>query len=116
MEKFMLIVRTDLEKLRSIPEVDRHADWPEMLGWVQSLVDAGIRLEGAPLALSGSLVSKDEVLSDGPFIESKEGILGYDIILAENYEQAVAIAKTCPMVLQGVAIRDVRRLLSPSTF
>ena len=111
----MLIVRTDLEKLRKIPEEDRYTDWPDMLAWVQSLVDSGNRIEGAPLSLSGRLVSKHEVLSDGPFIESKEGILGYDVILAENFEQAVTIAKTCPMVLQGVAIRDVRLLLSPQT-
>ncbi len=116
MEKFMLIVRTDLEQLRKIPEEERHADWPEMLGWVNSLIDSGIRIEGAPLSLSGMLVSKDEVLTDGPFIESKEGILGYDVILAENLEHAVSIAKTCPMVLQGVAARDVRPLLSPMAF
>jgi hypothetical protein len=111
MEKFMLIVRADLEKLRKIPEEERYADWPDMLGWVKSLADSGIHIEGAPLSISGSLVSKYEVRSDGPFIESKEGILGYDVIYAENFEDAVAIAKTCPMVMQGLAIRDVRQLL-----
>lgn len=112
MEKFILLVRADLERLRKIPEEERYADWPDMLGWVRSLVDSGNRIEGAPLSISGNLVSKNEVLSDGPFIESKEGILGYDIIFAENLEHAVAIAQTCPMVRQGLAIRDVRPLLS----
>jgi hypothetical protein len=115
MEKFILLVRTDIERLRKIPEEERYADWPDMLGWVKSLADSGIRVEGAPLSICGSLVSKNEVISDGPFIESKEGILGYDVILAENFEHAVAIAKTCPMVVQGVAIRDVRPLLSSLT-
>jgi hypothetical protein len=110
MEKFMLIVRADLEKLRKISEEERYADWPDMLGWVKALVDSGNRLDGAPLSVSGKLVSKNEVLSDGPFIESKEAILGYDVILAENFEHAVAIAETCPMVLQGFAIRDVRSI------
>jgi hypothetical protein len=110
MEKFMLIVRADIEKLKKIPENERYADWPDMLGWVNALVDSGIRLDGAPLSLSGKLVSKNEVLSDGPFIESKEAILGYDIILADNFEHAVAIAGTCPMVLHGLAIRDVRSI------
>jgi hypothetical protein len=111
MEKFILIVRNDLEKLKSIPEEKRFAGWPDMIGWVQSLIDSGNHIEGAPLSLSGRLISKNEVLSDGPFIESKEGILGYDLILAENFEHAVAIAKTCPMVLQGLAIREVRPVL-----
>jgi hypothetical protein len=108
MEKFILIVRTDLEKLKNIPEEKRFDDWPDMIGWVKSLIDSGNRIEGAPLSLSGKLISKNEVLSDGPFIESKEGILGYDLILAENFEHAVVIAETCPMVKHGLAIRDVR--------
>ena len=111
MEKFILLVRADLEKLRKIREEERYADWPDMLGWVNSLIASGNRLEGGPLSVSGMLVGKNEVLSDGPFIESKEAILGYDVILAENFEHAVSIAQTCPMVVQGFAIRDVRPLL-----
>jgi hypothetical protein len=111
MEKFILIVRADLEKLRNIGEEERYADWPNMLDWVKSLIASGNRLEGGPLSISGRLVSKNEVLSDGPFIESKEGVLGYDVILAENLEHAVAIAQSCPMVVQGKAIREVRPLL-----
>ena len=100
-----------MEKLRKIPAEKRYQDWPDMIPWVKSLIESGNRIEGAPLMLSGNLVSKDEILSDGPFIESKEGILGYDLIYAENFEQAVAIAKTCPMVMQGVATREVRSVL-----
>jgi hypothetical protein len=111
MEKFILIVRSDLEKLKKIPQEKRFDDWPDMIGWVQSLIESGNRIEGAPLSLSGKLISKNEVLSDGPFIESKEGVLGYDLILAENFDHAVAIAKTCPMVKQGVAMREVRAVL-----
>ena len=111
MEKFILIVRADLQKLRKISDEERYADWPDMLDWVNSLIASGNRLEGGPLSVSGMLVSTNEVLSDGPFIESKEAILGYDVILADNLEHAVSIAQTCPMVLQGVAIRDVRPLL-----
>ena len=111
MEKFILIVRADLEKLRKIREEERYSDWPDMLDWVKSLVASGNRVEGGPLSISGMLVSNNEVLSDGPFIESKEAILGYDVILAENLEHAVSIAQSCPMVKQGMAIRDVRPLL-----
>ena len=111
MEKFILIVRADLEKLRKIREEERYTDWPDMLDWVKSLIASGNRVEGGPLSISGMLVSNNEVLSDGPFIESKEAILGYDVILAENLEHAVSIAQTCPMVVRGLAIRDVRPFL-----
>src|SRR4249920_2086167 len=72
MEKFMLIVRADLEKLRKISEEERYADWPDMLGWVKALVDSGNRLEGAPLSVSGKLVSKNEVLSDALLLNPKK--------------------------------------------
>jgi hypothetical protein len=113
MEKFILIVRADMEKLRRIPDEDRFKDWPDMIPWIKSLIDSGNHIEGAPLLMSGRLVGKNEILSDGPFIESKEGILGYDIILADNFEHAVAIAKTCPMVVHGFAIREVRSIEVP---
>ena len=108
MEKFMLIVREDLEKIGRLTPEERFAASPNMLDWVRSLVDSGNYIAGEPLAITGRYVSKDQVLSDGPFIEAKEGISGYDLIWAENIDQAVAIAQTCPMVMCGHAIREVR--------
>lgn len=113
MEKFMLIVREDLKKLRSIPEEERFKNFPSMIEWVKSLADSGHYIQGQPLALTGKYVSQHEVISDGPFIESKEGVAGFDIVWAENIDQAVSIAQTCPMVMQGLAIREVRPLVMP---
>lgn len=113
MEKFMLIVREDLKKLRQLTDEERFANIPIMLEWITSLVESGNYVGGEPLALTGRYVSKNDVLSDGPFIEAKEGIAGYDMILAENINQAVSIAQTCPLVMQGVAIREVRPILVP---
>jgi hypothetical protein len=108
MEKFMLIVREDLDRIgRQTPD-ERFSTFPGILDWVKSLAESGNYICGEPLEIKGRYVSKDDVLSDGPFIESKEGISGYDIILAENINQAVAIAQTCPMVMQGLAVREVR--------
>ena len=112
MEKFLLIVRADIEKLRTIPEAQRYAGWPDMVEWVKSITDSGNHIAGAPLDVHGRYVTQDTVLSDGPFIESKEGVLGFDILQAENIEQAVAIAQTCPMVTRGLAKREVRPILS----
>ena len=109
----MLLVRADLEKLRKLNEDERFADFPDMSKWVKSIIDSGNYIGGQPLAITGRYVSKNKVLSDGPFIESKEGVIGYDIILAENIDQAVLIAQTCPMVKAGLAIREVRPMVMP---
>jgi hypothetical protein len=113
MERFMLIVREDLEKIGRLTTEERFAKSPNMLDWIKSLAESGNYIGGEPLAVTGRYVTQNEVLSDGPFIEAKEGISGYDIILAENLDQAVAIAQTCPMVMSGFAIREVRPIQLP---
>lgn len=112
MEKFMLIVREDLKKIGQFSQEDRFARSPDMLPWIKSLTDAGQYIMGQPLYVSGKYVSQNEVLSDGPFIEAKEGISGFDLIWAENLEQAVSIAQSCPMVMSGFAIREVRQVVN----
>ncbi len=104
----MLIVREDLAKIRKMTDEERFANMPMMLKWVDSLIETGNYIKGEPLLVKGKYVSKDQILSDGPFIEAREGISGYDIIWAENIEQAAAIAQTCPLVQSGLAVREVR--------
>ncbi|HWA34985.1 MAG TPA: YciI family protein [Cyclobacteriaceae bacterium] len=110
MERFLLLVRADLERLKKLQEDKRYSDWPDMVPWVKSLTEAGKYVTGAPLTIAGRHVAKGKVLSDGPFIESKEGVLGFDIILAKSFDDAVAIALTCPMVKGGFAAREVRQI------
>jgi hypothetical protein len=113
MERFMLIVREDLERIGRLTPEERFGNSPSMVEWIRSLAESGNYIGGEPLAITGRYVTQNEVLSDGPFIEAKEGISGYDIILAENINQAVAIAQTCPMVMAGYAIREVRPVQLP---
>ena len=108
MEKFMLIIREDLAKMRKMTDEERFANIPMMLRWVDSLIETGNYIKGEPLLTKGRYVSKDQILSDGPFIEAREGISGYEIIWAENIEQAAAIAQNCPLVQRGLAVREVR--------
>jgi hypothetical protein len=108
MEKFMLIIREDLGRLGKMTEEERFANIPMMLKWVDSLIESGNYIRGEPLLIKGRYVTKDQILSDGPFIEAHEGISGYEIIRAENLEQAAAIAQNCPLVQRGLAVREVR--------
>jgi hypothetical protein len=41
------------------------------------------------------------VVSDGPYIESKEIVGGYSIVQADDYEGAMAVAKECPILEPG---------------
>jgi hypothetical protein len=108
MEKFMLIIREDLDRIGKMTDEERFSNIPMMLKWVDTLIESGNYIKGEPLLIKGRYVSKDNILSDGPFIEAHEGISGYEIIRAENIEQAAAIAQTCPLVQKGLAVREVR--------
>ena len=108
MEKFMLIIREDLKRIGALTDEERFSNLPEQMEWIKSIAESGNYITGEPLEVRGRYVSKNEVLSDGPFIEAKEGIAGYDMIMAENIDQAVAIAQMCPLVMKGVAVIEVR--------
>jgi len=109
MENFLLLIREDIEILRSAVERNRRSR--EMINWVETLGESGNFFGGEPLAAIGRYISKDAVLSDGPFIEAKECISGYISLKAENLEQAVSISQTCPYVLNGTMILEVRPVL-----
>jgi hypothetical protein len=112
MEKFLLLVREDLNMLRQISPEEHYIGIRQMLKWVESLSESGNYTGGEPLSTAGKYVSRENVLSDGPFIESKEGISGYIFLQAENLEQAASIAQTCPLVMQDKMVLEVRPIMT----
>jgi hypothetical protein len=112
MEKFLVLVREDLNMLKKFSQEERNTGIREMMNWVESLAESGNYTGGEPLFATGKYVSRDNVLSDGPFIEAKEGISGYIFLQAENLEQAASIAQTCPLVMQDRMVLEVRPIMT----
>jgi len=84
------------------------------IAWFKDLAEKGhVKNQGQPLESAGKLVqgSKKSVI-DGPFAEAKDVIGGYSIIEAKNLDEAVALAKGCPILeVEGaVEVRQVRQL------
>ena len=116
MEKFLFIIREELEVLKGYTGDERSAGMQEMARWVESLAESWNYLGGEPLVITGRYVTRDDVVSDGPFIESKEGISGYLLMNAENLDQAASLAQTCPLVMRGSMVIEVRPILGPCPF
>jgi hypothetical protein len=111
MQKFLFIIREDLTKTGKMTNQERYSrSAEEHLAWIRSLAEAGQHLQGEPLAVKGRLVRKDQIIVDGPFVDAKEGVAGFDMILAENLDQAAEIALTCPLVKNEICIIEVRPL------
>ena len=54
-------------------------------------------------------------ITDGPFAETKEQLLGFILIDAENLEDAVRVATKIPMASRGsIEVRAVRELIPPT--
>ncbi|MGH8880141.1 MAG: YciI family protein [Stackebrandtia sp.] len=47
-------------------------------------------------------------VTDAPFAETKEGLVGYYLIEADDLDQALAIAKQVPTFAGGLEVRPVR--------
>jgi hypothetical protein len=83
--------------------------WQEWIGSIAAqnkLVNKGIRLKQG-----GYTLKPDDVITNGPYSETKEIIGGLIIIKAQNHENAVEIAKACPLLfppLNGtVEVREI---------
>ncbi|WP_028927154.1 YciI family protein [Pseudonocardia acaciae] len=59
-----------------------------------------------PVAATRS-ISKDGMVTDGPFLESKEVLAGFFVVEARDMDQAVAIGKLIPVMDGGVEVRPL---------
>jgi len=79
--------------------------------WFERLKNEGTFKSGHPLEHNGKIVAGRNVVTDGPFAESKEAIAGFFIIQVDTLEEAVEIAKNCPGLDYGQTV-EVRALAS----
>lgn len=86
-------------------EIELHGQWIEELG---DHYDSGEPLEHPAKSIRG----KDKLVTDGPFIESKELVGGFYIIKADSLEEATELAKGCPVLRLGgaVEVREVMKM------
>ena len=81
--------------------------WRSELESGNKIVASGNRLSKA-----GRVVKENNVVTDGPYAEIKEMLAGYMILRSENFDEAVAIARACPILLQGGNV-EVRQFIAP---
>lgn len=84
------------------------------LAWIRELEARGqLKQPGQPLDRRGRVVrGQERLVSDGPYVEAKDLILGFLVIEARDLDQATEIAAGCPIVAGGgsVEIRPVMAL------
>lgn len=88
------------------------------LAWIRELETQGhLKDPGQPLSSEGKVVrGPDHVISDGPYAEAKDLVLGFMLIEARDLTHATEIARGCPIATGGgsVEVRPIGVLPSPT--
>ena len=101
--KYMMLVIADPEAAAEAEP--RAEDWT-IEKWLDDVARRGKRIIGSQLRPTSDAttvqVSRGQLLvSDGPFVESKEWICGFDILECDDLDEAIAIAARHPQANGG---------------
>src|SRR5690606_38270680 len=101
MKEFALIFRLkDIADFKPSPEqMQERMNWLGSIAAQNKLVDKGNTL--LPTPANAKTVKPNNVVTDGPYTEIKEFIVGYVIIKASNIDEAVEMAKSNPIFKIG---------------
>jgi len=80
-----------------------HARFAEQVGEKGGKILGGNALQ--PTATATTI--RGDVVTDGPFTETKEALGGYYLIEARDLDHALEIAKLCPAPFGGVEVRPI---------
>ena len=104
----ILIYENEKAYMDPAPEVwqtamEAHTRFAGQVGEKGGKLLGGEALQPTPTATS----IRGDVVTDGPFAETKEALGGYYLIEAGDLDQALDIAKLCPAPYGGVEVRPV---------
>jgi hypothetical protein len=116
MSEFVYLFRSTEEGAREAmgtPELAQRS-MQAWLAWTRDLETNGhMKDRGQPLERTGKVVSgKQKLVTDGPYAEAKDLVLGFIVIEARDLAHAVELSTRCPIVEGGgsVEIRPVMHL------
>jgi hypothetical protein len=112
--KFMLLVHHDEQAFGALAESTRKQMLAESVDLTHQLHSDGRYLSASPLhpAATAAVVrvrNGKPLVTDGPFIETREQIAGYFLVTAKDREEAIAIAGRVPGARIGTV--EVRPLI-----
>jgi hypothetical protein len=98
--KYLMFVCTDPE-----PETET-SHLPDIDDWVAENDATGRRLQGNELAPTSAATTVrvrggKVLIADGPFAETKEVIVGFDLLECADLDEAIEVASSHPMAYLG---------------
>jgi hypothetical protein len=106
--KYMLLIVGDESRYDDWSEEDRAAQMQRWDDYTKALVDAGAFVSGEGLQTSTTATTLrvergERLLTDGPFVESKEQVGGFYVIDCKDLDEAIDWAARLPSSESGGA-------------
>jgi hypothetical protein len=112
MEEYLILMRLDIISREAQPSPEQMQVYMKMYqDWVGGIAAQNKFVEGKGLSTEGRVIKSNQVITDGPYAEIKESLAGFIMIKAKDFDEAVSLAKDCP-ILQGGNSVEVRKVVS----
>jgi hypothetical protein len=112
MSEFVLFFRMDIlsPEAQPTPEqisvyMDQWQKWIDKIAGQNKLAEGGNHLSS-----SGTVIRPNHSVSDGPYVVNNESVAGYILILAKDIDDAISIAKDCPILSGKGTSVEVRKV------
>jgi hypothetical protein len=115
MADFLFIYRGNPENDARMSPEEMQKIMGKWSAWIMDAMSKGWMVNpGDALTPEGKVVNSKKVVTDGPFVESKELVGGYSIVKADSLAAAAELAKGCPALESGgkVEVRVLAGLAS----
>jgi len=101
--KFLMLVSLDPTRDQSDEDLTGTL---EVEDWVTKYDDAGVRLVGSQVRMAEDATSVTRrqgklLVTDGPFAEAREWIVGFDVLECADLDEAIKVAAEHPMAVGG---------------
>lgn len=100
--EYLVISRGEWDKSLSRDQIENVID--QFYRWLDRLVDEGKMRRGQRLTYEGKTITQKNVITDGPFGESKEVIGGFWFVIASSLDEAARIASGNPCLDCGLSV------------
>lgn len=110
MNDFLFVFRNDPSVMAGYSPEEMQSSMQKWMDWLGGIAAQGKLVDrGNRLTNEGRVVRPAQVVTDGPYIETKESVGGFVMVRAGSLDEATEMAKGCPILFAGgnVEVRQI---------